>query len=50
MNRILFPLAFLLLSLTCFSQANYSVTDPEKDYKEAKDFFIKDEYSLAYPK
>ena len=49
MNRILFPLAFLLLSLTCFSQANYSVTDPEKDYKEAKDFFIKDEYSLAYP-
>src|SRR5665811_351786 len=49
MNRLLFPIAFLLLSLPCFSQANYSVTDPEKDYKEAKEFFIKDEYSLAYP-
>jgi len=49
MNRLLFPIAFLLLSLSCFSQANYNVTDPEKDYKEAKEFFIKDEYSLAYP-
>ena len=49
MNRLLLPFASLLLSLSCFSQANYNVTDPEKDYKEAKEFFIKDEYSLAYP-
>ena len=49
MNRLLFPIALLLLSLSCFSQANYNVTDPEKEYKEAKEFFIKDEYSLAYP-
>jgi lipopolysaccharide biosynthesis regulator YciM len=49
MNRFLFPVAFLLLTLSCFSQANYNVTDPEKDFKEAKEFFIKDEYSLAYP-
>ncbi|MGH2564035.1 MAG: tetratricopeptide repeat protein, partial [Ginsengibacter sp.] len=27
----------------------YNITDPEKNFKEAKDFFIKDEYSLAYP-
>ncbi|KAA9038619.1 tetratricopeptide repeat protein [Ginsengibacter hankyongi] len=49
MNRLLFPVVLLLFTLSCFSQANYNITDPEKDYKEAKDFFIKDEYSLAYP-
>ncbi len=49
MNRLFIPIAFLLLSVSCFSQANYNVTDPEKEYKEAKEFFIKDEYSLAYP-
>ena len=49
MNRLLLPFASLLLSISCFSQANYNVTDPERDYKEAKEFFIKDEYSLAYP-
>lgn len=49
MNRLLFPVIFLLFTLPCFSQANYNITDPEKDFKEAKDFFIKDEYSLAYP-
>ena len=49
MNRILFSVTLFLLSLSCFSQANYNVTDPEKNFKEAKEFFIKDEYSLAYP-
>ena len=49
MNRLLFPAALLLLSVSCFSQTNFNITDPEKEYKEAKEFFIKDEYSLAYP-
>jgi TolA-binding protein len=49
MNRFLLSLPFLVLSLPCFSQANYNVTDPEKDFKEAKEYFMKDEYSLAYP-
>src|SRR5665647_2191614 len=49
MNRLFFPIALLLLSVSCFSQTNYNITDPEKDYKEAKEFFIKDEFSLAYP-
>jgi len=49
MNRFLFPLVFILLSASCFSQANFNVTDPEKNFKEAKEFFIKGEYSLAYP-
>src|SRR5664279_1064477 len=49
MTRLIFPVAFLLLSVSCFSQPNFNNTDPEKDYKEAKEFFIKDQYSLAYP-
>lgn len=49
MNRFLFSVTILLLSFSCFSQTNYSITDPEKNYKEAKEYFIKDEYSLAYP-
>ena len=49
MKRFLYVLAFILPTLSCFSQANNNVTDPEKDFKEAKDFFIKDQYSLAYP-
>ena len=48
MNRFLLPV-FILLSVSCFSQPNYNVTDPEKDFKQAKEFFIKGEYSLAYP-
>src|SRR5258706_783078 len=48
MKRLFF--VFLsILSLQCFSQANYNVTDPERGFKEAKDLFIKEEYSLAYP-
>jgi TolA-binding protein len=39
----------MLLSATCFSQANYSVVDPQKNFKEAEYYFIKGEYSLAYP-
>jgi TolA-binding protein len=49
MNRLLFCLALILFSGTCFSQPNFKVTDREKDFKEAKEFFIKGEYSLAYP-
>lgn len=49
MKSILLPLAVFLCSYRVFSQANYFVTDPEKDFKEAKEYFIKQEYSLAYP-
>ena len=48
MNRFLLPVV-LLFSASCFAQPNFNVTDPEKDYKEAKEFFIKGQYSLAYP-
>src|SRR3954462_11247257 len=45
----LFSFLFLTISLPCFSQPNYNVTDPERNFKEAKELFIKEEYSLAYP-
>ena len=49
MTRFFLPIAFILLSVSCFAQANYKVTDPEKNFKDAKDLFIKGEYTLAYP-
>ena len=49
MTRFFLPIALLLLSVSCFSQANYNVTDPEKNFKTAREYFIKGEYTLAYP-
>jgi tetratricopeptide (TPR) repeat protein len=50
MNRFFSALILVLFTGSyCFSQTNYNVTDPEKEFKEAKEFFMKDEYSLAYP-
>src|SRR6185312_2278433 len=49
MARFLLPIVFFLLSASCFSQPNYNVTDPEKSFKDAKEYFIKGEYSIAYP-
>ncbi len=49
MTRLFLPLVFAILSVPCFSQTNYFVTDPQKKFKEAEDLFIKGEYSLAYP-
>ncbi|MEO7801683.1 MAG: tetratricopeptide repeat protein [Ginsengibacter sp.] len=45
----IFCLLALLYSLNSFSQGNFNITDPEKEFKEAKDLFIKEQYSLAYP-
>ncbi|MDQ6890389.1 MAG: tetratricopeptide repeat protein, partial [Bacteroidota bacterium] len=49
MNRLFFPVALFFFSTSGFSQPNYNITDPEKSFKEAKEYFIKGEYSLAYP-
>lgn len=49
MNRLSLFLVFISFSVTCFAQANYNITDPEKQYKTAKEFMIKDDYALAYP-
>lgn len=49
MNRFLFSIILLSVSLPAFSQGDYHVTDPEKEYKQAKGYFIKGDYALAYP-
>src|SRR5215212_4189730 len=49
MNRLFSVLTLVLISFTAVSQANFNVTDPERSFKEAKDFFIQEQYALAYP-
>ncbi|HEV8079784.1 MAG TPA: tetratricopeptide repeat protein, partial [Chitinophagaceae bacterium] len=49
MNRLFFVVTLLITSIPVFSQANYNVTDPERSFKEAKDFFMQEQYALAYP-
>lgn len=49
MNRFFLLLFLLITSFSTFSQANFNVTDPDKSFKEAKDFFIQEQYALAYP-
>jgi len=48
-QKIIFSLLALVFSLTAFAQGTAIVTDPQKNYKEAKALFIKEEYALAYP-
>ncbi|MDZ4796158.1 MAG: tetratricopeptide repeat protein [Bacteroidota bacterium] len=38
-----------LLSISVFSQQTRFYTDPESAFKEAKEYFQKDQFSLAYP-
>lgn len=49
MNRLILSLLAITFSLSVFSQGNWNITDPEKDYKKAKDFIDKGDYALAYP-
>jgi len=49
MSRLVLIAVLIVFSVSCFSQPNYNVTDPEKSFKDAREFFIKGEYSLAYP-
>jgi tetratricopeptide (TPR) repeat protein len=37
------------LSFPAFAQPTHAITDPEKKYKEAKAFFVNEQYALAYP-
>jgi TolA-binding protein len=39
----------LLLQLSAFAQQTRIYTDPDAKFKEAKEYFQKEEYSLAYP-
>lgn len=47
-NKSLFAIA-ILLNTCAFSQQTRFYTDPEITFKEAKEYFQKEQYSLAYP-
>ncbi len=49
MRPIFLSFVLFVFTFSSFAQANNNVTDPEKNFKEAKDFFIKGQYALAYP-
>jgi len=48
-QNIILSLIALVFSLPAFAQPTAVITDPQKNYKEAKELFIKKEYALAYP-
>src|SRR5690348_15767328 len=47
-NPSLFVVA-VLFSTVVFSQQTRFYTDPEEKFKDAKEYFQKEQYSLAYP-
>ena len=50
MNRsFFFTLLLLAASFISIAQPTHHITDPEKKFKEAKEFFVKEQYALAYP-
>src|SRR5438128_3464057 len=49
MKKLCFPVLFSALSLLSYSQQTYYYTDPSEKFNQAKEFFQKGEYSLAYP-
>lgn len=37
------------ISFSAFSQPTHSIIDPEKKFKDAKEFFMQEQFALAYP-
>ena len=48
-SKIFLSLLISALSSISFAQPTHAVTDPEIKFKEAKEFFVKEQYALAYP-
>lgn len=50
MNQKIFSLLIsAIVSGAAIAQPTHTITDPEKKYKEAKEFFVKEQYAFAYP-
>lgn len=49
MKNQLLLLSVTLLGVTAYSQSTKFYSDPQTKFKEAKEYFQKDQYSLAYP-
>ena len=48
-NRAIALLASIIFSLSITAQQTRIYTDPQEKFKEAKEYFQKEQYSLAYP-
>jgi len=48
-NKAIASLAIIIFSLTISAQQTRIYTDPQEKFKEAKEYFQKEQYSLAYP-
>ncbi len=49
MKQFFFLFALTFFSLQGYCQPTHTVTDPEKKYKEARDYIMKEQYAFAYP-
>ena len=49
MKHFSLPVLAILFSLSVFSQQTRFYSDPDEKFKEAKEYFQKEKYSLAYP-
>lgn len=38
-----------VISVSALAQPTHAITDPEKKYKDAKAFYVQEQYALAYP-
>ena len=49
MKKIYISFSFLCISFLSFSQQARYFKDPEEKFNEAKEYFQKEQYNLAYP-
>lgn len=49
MKKLYLPLVFSAFSFLSYSQKTYQYSDPQEKFNEAKEYFQKGQYSLAYP-
>src|SRR2546423_5558660 len=49
MKKLCFPILFCAISFLSFSQQTYFYKDPQEKFQEAKEYFQKGQYDLAYP-
>jgi len=49
MKKLYFPLLLSLVASFCFGQKTYWYSDPQEKFNEAKEYYQKGQYNLAYP-
>ena len=49
MKKLYFPLLLSLVASFCFGQKTYWYSDPQEKFNEAKEYYQKGQFNLAYP-